>query len=85
MELCESLRNTEKGRRVVLLGDMKRRAGKNEVEWVLAKWGMDRMNENSEHHVEVCGARGQFLIYFFSTDSFTYIHGGRMTGLSRRV
>ena len=53
------------GRRIGLIGDMNGRVGSSEVPSVV-KWGVDRVNENSEYLVDICVERGLFLsnIYF---------------------
>ncbi len=58
----------ERGSRIVLMGDMNGRVGRNDIAGVVGKWGVDGINENGEHLVDVCAERGLFLQTPFSTD-----------------
>ncbi len=64
-DVNECLRSFERGSRIVLRGDMNGRVGRNEVAGVVEKWGMDGINEDGEHLVDVCTERGLFLAHTF--------------------
>ncbi len=64
-DVNECLRRFEKGSRIVLIGDMYGRVGRNEIARVVGKWGADGINENGEHLVVVCAERGLFLTNTF--------------------
>ena len=59
--LNECLRRFERGRKIVLMGDMNGRVGSSEVAGVVGKWGVEGVNENGEHLVDMCAERGLFL------------------------
>ncbi len=64
-DVNECLRSFERGSRIVLMGDMNGRAGSNRVAGVVEKWGVDGVNENTEHLVDVYAERGLFLANAF--------------------
>ncbi len=64
-EVNDCLRMFEEGRRIVVFGDMNGRVGKNELAGVVGKWGVEGVNENDEHLVDVCTERGLFLANTF--------------------
>ena len=51
-DVNECLMEIGRGSRIVLIGDMNGRVG--EVAGVVAKWGVDGVNENGEHPVDTC-------------------------------
>ncbi len=60
-DVNECLRSFERGNRIVLMGDMNGRVGRNEIAGVVGKWGLDGINEIGKHVVDVCAERGLFL------------------------
>ncbi len=64
-DVNECLRKIVGGKRVVLIRDMNGRVGNSEVAGVVRKWGVDRVNENGEHLVDICAERGLFLANTF--------------------
>ena len=64
-DVNECLRSFERGSRIVLMGDMNGRVGSNEIAGVVGKWGVDGVNENREHLIDVCAERGLFLANTF--------------------
>ncbi len=64
-DVNECLRSFEKGSRIVLMGDMNGRVGRNEVAGVAGKRSVDGVNEKGEHLVDVCAERGLFLANTF--------------------
>ncbi len=55
----------EKGKRIIVFGNMNGRVGNNELAGVVGKWGVERVNENGEHLVDICAERGLFLANTF--------------------
>ena len=64
-DVNECLRSFNRGTRIVLIGDMNGRVGSNEIAEVVGKWGVDGINENGEHLVDMCAERGLFLANTF--------------------
>ncbi len=60
-EVNECLEMFEEGRRIVMFGDMNGRVGTSKLAGVVGKWGVDEVNENGAHLVDVCAERGLFL------------------------
>ncbi len=58
-DLGQLLKKFENVRRVFLLGDM--RVGSTEIGEVVGKYGVEGVNENGEHLVDICAERGLFL------------------------
>ncbi len=55
----------ETGRTIVVFGDMNGRVGSSELAGVVAKWGVEGVNENGENLVNICAERGLFLANTF--------------------
>ncbi len=55
----------EKGRKMVVFGDMNGRIGNSELAGVVRKWGVEGVNKNGEHLVDVSAERGLFLANTF--------------------
>ena len=64
-DVNECLRSFDTGSRIVLLGDMNGRVGSSEIAGLVGKWGVDGVNENGEHLVDICAERGLFLANTF--------------------
>ncbi len=64
-EVNDCMRMFEKGRRILVFGDMNGRVGNSELAGVVGKWGVEEANENGEHLVDVCAERGLFLANTF--------------------
>ncbi len=48
----------------MLMGDMNGKVGSNEIAGVVGKWGVDGVNENRKHLVDICAVKTPF----FSTE-----------------
>ncbi len=86
-EVNDCLGMFEEGRRMIVFGDMNGRVGNTELAGVVEKWGVEGVNDNGEHLVDVCTERGLFLANTFfqhkmATDARG--EGGRM-GEKRRA
>ncbi len=64
-EVNECLGMFEIGRRIVVFGDMNGRVSNSELAGVVGKWGVEGVNENGEHLVDICAERGLFLANTF--------------------
>ncbi len=64
-EVNDCLGMFEKGRRVVVFGDVNGKVGNSELAGVVGKWEVEGVNENGEHLVDVCAERGLFLANTF--------------------
>ncbi|MCP5003018.1 MAG: hypothetical protein GY941_03575 [Planctomycetes bacterium] len=64
-EVSECIGKFEKGRRVILMGDMNGKVGNKEVGGVVGRWGVEGVNENGEYLVDLCSERGLFLANTF--------------------
>ncbi len=61
----EWLRSFQRGGRIELIGNMNGRVNSNEIAGVVGRWGVDGVNENGEHLVDICAERGLFLANTF--------------------
>ncbi len=50
-----------KGRGIVVFEDMYGRVGNSELAGMVEKWGVEGVNKNGEHLVDVCAERGAVL------------------------
>ncbi len=64
-EVNDCLEMFEEGRRIVVFGDMNGRVRNTELAGVLGKWGVEGVNENGLHLVDICAERGLFLANTF--------------------
>ncbi len=71
-DLGQLLKKFENVRRVFLLGDMNARVGSTETGGVVGKYGVDRVNENGQHLVDICAERGLFFSNTFFQHKMTH-------------
>ncbi len=64
-DLGQLLKKCENVRRVFLLGDMNARVGSTEIGGVVGRYGVEGVNENGQHLVDICDERGLFLLNTF--------------------
>ncbi len=68
----------EKGR-IVVYGDMNGRVGNSELAGVVGKWGVEGVNENGEHLVDICAERRLFLANTFFQHKMIHRYTRRRT------
>ncbi len=76
-DVNECLRSFERGSRIVQMDDTNGRVGRNEIDGVVRKWGVDGINENGEHLVDVCAERGLFSANTFFQHRLVHRHTWR--------
>ena len=60
-ELSECLSSLRTDENVILLGDLNRRVGNEEIDGVTGKFGVPGVNENGERLIEVCSDLGLLI------------------------
>ncbi len=60
-DVGQVVKKFENVRRLFLLGDMNARVGSKEIGGVVGRYGVDGVNENGQHLVDICAERGLFL------------------------
>ncbi len=60
-DLSQLLKKFENVRRVFLLGGMNTRVGSTEIGGVVGRYGVEGVNKNGQHLVDICAERGLFL------------------------
>ncbi len=64
-DLSKCVKNFEKGRKVIIIGDMNAKVGEESVDEALGKQGVPGRNENGEWLVDICAEQGLFLANTF--------------------
>ncbi len=64
-DLGQLRKRSENVRRIFLLGDMNARVGSREIVGVVGGYGVEGVNENGQHLVDICDERGLFLSNIF--------------------
>ncbi len=83
-EVNDCLGIFEKGRRIVVFGDVNGRVKNSVLASVVGKWGVEEANENGEQLVDVCAERGLFLMSFLSAQDDPPVHVEKETGWGTR-